>query len=50
MNITEQHFEPSVTQVRITEEERLSGVPDPLTIEKALEALHHDGCSTHFPF
>ena len=50
MNVTEQHIKPLLTQIRITEEERLSGVPDSLTIEKALEALHRDGCSPHCPF
>jgi hypothetical protein len=30
-------------QIKLTEEERTSGVPEPGTIEKALEALHLDG-------
>jgi len=36
-------MEPMMTQIKITEEERISGIPDAPTIEKALEALHRDG-------
>jgi len=45
MKTAGQHIEPLITQIRITEEERISGVPDTLTIEKALEALHRHGLS-----
>jgi len=35
--------QPLIMQIRLTEEERISGVPQPRTIERALEALHLDG-------
>ena len=34
---------PQVTQIQLTDEERISGVPNPLNIQNALEALHRDG-------
>jgi len=34
---------PSIVQISLTEEERISGIPTPPTIEKALGALHRDG-------
>jgi len=37
--------EPLIVQIRLTEAERISGVPEPCTIENALEALHRDGSS-----
>jgi hypothetical protein len=37
---------PEVTQIKLSEEERTSGVPQPLTIERALAALHQDGSSS----
>jgi hypothetical protein len=43
MTVASQHAEPTITQIGLTEEERISGVPKPATIEKALEALHLDG-------
>jgi hypothetical protein len=41
--IPQQAPEPQIKQIVLTEEERLSGVPDPLTLEDALAALHRDG-------
>jgi len=35
--------EPLIVQITLTEAERISGVPEPCTVEKALEALHRDG-------
>ena len=32
-----------VTQIRVSDEERLSGVPGQLTVERALAALRDDG-------
>jgi hypothetical protein len=35
-------------QIRLSEEERISGVPEPATIEKALESLHLHGSHASF--
>jgi hypothetical protein len=37
---------PEIAQIKFSEEERASGVPNPLTVERALAALHQDGSST----
>ena len=35
--------QPSIVHIKLTEEERVSGIPTPYTVEKALVALHRDG-------
>jgi hypothetical protein len=37
---------PQVTQIQLTDEERISGIPNSLNIQNALAALHRDGTST----
>ena len=34
---------PQVTRIKLSEQERLSGIPEPVTVENALIALHRDG-------
>ena len=34
---------PQIAQIKLSEEERISGIPYSLTIEQALDALHRDG-------
>ena len=41
---------PQVTQIQLTDEERISGIPSSLNIQNALAALHRDGTCTDFPF
>jgi len=42
--------QPSIVQIRLTEEERVSGIPKPYTIENALIALHRDGSNAIYFF
>ena len=50
MTTVSQPAQPTITQIRLTEEERISGVPKPETIEKAVEALYLEGRLSLFPF